>query len=146
MSSAAEEAHPEFVPAELSLKVFRKTDAAAVAAVIRKGLSYRHADVARRRLGLTVAEFSKLLGVTPRTLARAETSKLSPAASDRVARIVRVFDRASAVMGSGDLAVRWLHQPNTALAGAPPLQWLGTDPETDEVLNVLGRIEYGVFS
>ena len=41
---------------------------------------------------------------------------------------------------------RWLHTANRALGGQMPLQLLDTDLGSRQVEEILGRIEYGVFS
>ena len=43
-------------------------------------------------------------------------------------------------------ARRWIHKPNRVLGGRTPLQALGTDIGTLEVVRILGRIEFGVYS
>jgi ribosomal protein S16 len=43
-------------------------------------------------------------------------------------------------------AVRWLHRPNRALGGPAPLTLLDTDLGAQQVEQLLGRIEHGVYS
>jgi putative toxin-antitoxin system antitoxin component (TIGR02293 family) len=50
------------------------------------------------------------------------------------------------VFGERAKASRWLHNPNRALGGVSPLSLLDTDLGTREVEQILGRIEYGVYS
>lgn len=56
-----------------------------------------------------------------------------------------VLGRARAVMGSLPLALDWIRTPNVALEGRTPLEFLGTDEGAEQVLRVLGRIEFGVY-
>lgn len=54
--------------------------------------------------------------------------------------------RASEVLGGQEKATHWLNRPNRALGGRRPLDLLDTDLGIQQVEQVLGRIEYGVYS
>lgn len=81
-----------------------------------------------------------------RTLQRKRKAhtRLSRDESDRLARLVRVIDRARESLGSREKALRWMVKPNRALEGALPLRLLGSDAGALAVEQVLGRIEHGV--
>ncbi len=50
-------------------------------------------------------------------------------------------------MLEGEEAAReWLKSPLPALAGKTPLEFADTEPGAQEVEDLLGRIEHGVFS
>ena len=40
----------------------------------------------------------------------------------------------------------WLKKPNRALAGKTPIELLDTDAGTQQVYQLLNKIEYGVYS
>lgn len=75
-----------------------------------------------------------------------QTVRLSPAESDRLARLARVVVRAEEAFGSSAKTQRWLSKPNRALEGTRPLELLDSDAGALAVERVLGRIEHGVFS
>ena len=50
------------------------------------------------------------------------------------------------MLGDRASAPRWIRKPNRALGGGSPIELLDLDLGLDAVLNVLGRIEHGVFS
>jgi putative toxin-antitoxin system antitoxin component (TIGR02293 family) len=54
--------------------------------------------------------------------------------------------RAVDVLGSQEVARRWLTHPQFGLGGAAPLDYAETEAGAREVENLLGRIEYGVYS
>jgi putative toxin-antitoxin system antitoxin component (TIGR02293 family) len=60
-------------------------------------------------------------------------------------RLARVARRAAEVFEGSDAALDWLKSPNRALAGETPLTLLDTEIGAESVLDVLGRIEHGVF-
>jgi putative toxin-antitoxin system antitoxin component (TIGR02293 family) len=57
-----------------------------------------------------------------------------------------VFARAEDVLGTSEKAARWMHSPILALASHTPLELLDTDLGAQWVTDVLGRIEWGVYS
>jgi putative toxin-antitoxin system antitoxin component (TIGR02293 family) len=75
-----------------------------------------------------------------------ERRKLSPAESDRLARVVRIIARAEEALGDRGKAHRWLRKANRALAGKRPLDLLASDAGARMVERILGRIEHGVYS
>ena len=100
-----------------------------------------------RSVGLSQAELAVTLGIPERTLARRKKAgTLSAEESAKLVRLARVAHRAVNVFEAQDIAIGWLKQPNRALGGAVPLTLLDTDLGAESVMDVLGRIEHGVFS
>lgn len=115
---------------------------------IRRGFP---ADSARRvaeYYGISEARIATLLGASERTLSRRkkEDKPLDSTESDRLYRLARIAARAIEVFENDDTARKWLKKPNRALGGAVPLEMLDTDAGTEQVNEVLTRIEYGVYS
>ena len=48
--------------------------------------------------------------------------------------------------GDQERARAWFKEPKKALGMKTPLQYADTEPGAREVENLLGRLEYGVFS
>jgi putative toxin-antitoxin system antitoxin component (TIGR02293 family) len=61
-------------------------------------------------------------------------------------RLSRVVAQAQDVFESADPAMIWLKRPHRALAGHAPIDLLDTDAGTEQVVELLDRIEYGVYS
>jgi putative toxin-antitoxin system antitoxin component (TIGR02293 family) len=61
-------------------------------------------------------------------------------------RLFRVVAQAQDVFESANPAMSWLKRPNRALAGHAPIDLLDTDAGTERVVELLDRIEYGVYS
>ena len=61
---------------------------------------------------------TKAMGIPQRTLTRrlGQTSLLTPAESDRTARMARVYANAVEMTGDQEKAIAWLGTPNRALA------------------------------
>jgi len=116
-------------------------------AIVREGLPARVLDALAKNLELTRSELAGALGIAERTLARRRKEGVFTAEeSAKLLRLARVAWRAVDVFENNELALDWLKRPNRALDGARPLDLLDTDIGAENVLDVLGRIEHGVFS
>jgi putative toxin-antitoxin system antitoxin component (TIGR02293 family) len=67
-------------------------------------------------------------------------------AIDSTEVIQRVSAQAQDVLESAETATNWLKRPNRALGGHAPIDLLDTDMGTEQVVELLDRIEYGVYS
>lgn len=112
----------------------------------RMGLPYAALEAVMARYGVTRDEASAALNLPLRTIARRKHGRLRADESDRLVRLARIAAQATQVLGSHDKAARWLHQPNRALGNQAPLSLLDNDIGARQVEEVLGRIEYGVYS
>lgn len=116
--------------------------------LVRKGLPYKALQKALDAIGIPVRDLSRVLRLPPRTLARRKESAhhLSPTESERFLRFVRALARAEEVLGDKEAALAWLRSPNRSLGSARPEELLDTDIGAQSVMDVLGRIEHGVFN
>jgi putative toxin-antitoxin system antitoxin component (TIGR02293 family) len=89
-----------------------------------------------------------MLGISKATFhrKRGNASKLTPAVSDRVVRYASLLGQAFKVFEDFDSAKHWLNAPQFGLGGAAPLEYAKTEIGARDVENLLGRIEYGVYS
>ncbi|MFS1947260.1 antitoxin Xre/MbcA/ParS toxin-binding domain-containing protein [Vibrio lentus] len=58
----------------------------------------------------------------------------------------QVFQAALALFGSKEVAHCWLNHPVQGLGNKRPIHMLSTAEDTKLVLNLIGRLEHGVFS
>lgn len=77
---------------------------------------------------------------------RSRKQSLSPDESDKLARLVRVFDQAVSVFGEIEQARRWLNKPKRRFDARTPLQMLRTDFGGRMVEEMLGQIDEGMFA
>ena len=114
---------------------------------VRAGLPLIALQSLQQSLQLSREGLSQMLSMPERTLARRQKQKrLTADESDRLIRVARVMAHAIQVLGSRDKAARWLRAGNRALGGSAPLSLLDTDIGAQQVSEVLGRIEYGIYS
>jgi putative toxin-antitoxin system antitoxin component (TIGR02293 family) len=125
----------------------RTQDPARVVAKLRAGLPASCFERLRNELEVTSSRLAATVNIAPRTLARRrKEGRLHTDESERLLRIAGLYDRAVDVLGETTKARRWLLAPKRALGGVSPLDFADTEPGAEEVFDLLGRIEHGVFS
>jgi putative toxin-antitoxin system antitoxin component (TIGR02293 family) len=77
---------------------------------------------------------------------RSRKQSLSRDESDKLARLVRVFDQAVSVFGDVEQARKWLNKPKKRFDERTPLQMLRTDFGGRMVEEMLGQIDEGMFA
>ena len=118
-----------------------------LARAVEGGLPVETADALVEGGALDAAELYRLV-LPRRTLShrRAQGGRLTPAESDRVARVARAVALAQETLGNPVKARVWLRRPNRELGGTPPLDLLATDQGARTVEAVLDRLAYGVYA
>lgn len=66
--------------------------------------------------------------------------------ADGIARLLRIVAAARRLFENNERADHWLRHPNPALDGAIPIRLARTDVGGRAVEQVLGRLEYGIYS
>jgi putative toxin-antitoxin system antitoxin component (TIGR02293 family) len=121
--------------------------AAKLIELIRKGFPVRELDELRSCLDMPMERLALKLGISKATLHRRKAQgRLGPEESDRVLRFARLMGKAVEVMEGEQPARTWLTSPQIGLGGAVPLDYAETEVGAREVEDLLGRIEYGVYS
>ena len=115
--------------------------------VLRAGLPVSELNDLQATLAVPMEKLVPMLGISKATLHRRKAAgRLDQAESDRVLRFARLMGRAVEVLESEENARRWLTSPQFGLGGAVPLEYAETEVGAREVEDLLGRIEYGVYS
>jgi putative toxin-antitoxin system antitoxin component (TIGR02293 family) len=114
---------------------------------IQKGLRFSELKTLQDTLDLPFEKLAAKLCISRSTLQRRKTAgRLSPDESDKVVRFSRLLRHATTVFGDVERARAWLKHPQFGLGGAVPLDYASTETGAREVENLLGRIDYGVYS
>ena len=114
---------------------------------IQKGLRFSELETLQNSLEMPFEQLAAKLSISRSTLQRRKAAgRLSPDESDKVMRFSRLLEHAKNVFGDIDKARAWLKHPQYGLGGAVPLDYAETEIGAREVDNLLGRIDYGVYS
>lgn len=114
---------------------------------LRSGFKYKALESVRETLEIPLSDFAKIINIAPRTLSRRkQEGKLHTDESERLYRVAVLLERATEVLDDKKTAVHWLKSPKRALGGQAPLDFADTEVGIEEVKELLGRIENGVFA
>lgn len=114
---------------------------------IQKGLPFSEVQALRKQLDLPLEDLASKLSISRATLHRRKSGgRLSPDESDKVVRFSRLLEHAASVFGNVEKGRAWLKFPQFGLGGAVPLDYAKTEIGAREVDNLLGRIDYDVYS
>ncbi len=112
----------------------------------KRGLPADVVKLLADKLEIPTSEFARFVHVSTRTLTSHKEKLLDSHVSDHSVTISRVYARCIEVFRTRERAVRWLKNPVLALGNARPLDLLETGTGINMIMNVLGRIEHGVYS
>lgn len=118
-----------------------------VIGAIEKGLPVTMFEKITKELNLPGKELARIIRIPKSTLAmRKKRGRFSFEESERLFRIQRLLSKAVDVFGDVKMARKWLREKAYGLGDVTPLEFAKTEVGAREVENLLGRIEYGVFS
>lgn len=113
----------------------------------RKGLDSSEADRVANSLGVTDKEMARLLNQSVATFhRRAKSGRLDATTSERLLMLSRLASHGEAVFQDSGKFTRWLRRPLRLLVDREPLDLMDSPTGILLVEDLLGRIEYGVFS
>ncbi|MFP5247110.1 MAG: antitoxin Xre-like helix-turn-helix domain-containing protein [Thermoanaerobaculia bacterium] len=123
-------------------------DLPSILRAIDKGFAWKTFERFLRNIDLPAEQIADILAIPRRTLARRKAEgRFKPDESDRLLRLARVFGLALDLFdGDREAATLWLTDTNIALGGVAPLEFARTEVGADEVENLVGQIQYGIFS
>jgi putative toxin-antitoxin system antitoxin component (TIGR02293 family) len=114
---------------------------------IQKGLRFSELETLQDSIDLPFEQLAAKLAISRSTLQRRKAAgRLSPDESDKVTRLSRLIEHATNVFGDIQRARAWLKFPQRGLGGTIPLDYAETEVGAREVDDLLGRIEYSVYT
>lgn len=116
--------------------------------VLREGVPYSvYANLAQAA-GIGQKELAEYVVIPKATLQRrAKAGRFKVDESDRLYRFAEVLKAATDLFeGDSEHARHWLLHPVRGLGGRRPVDMIATSAETEAVLELIGRLEHGVFA
>jgi len=115
--------------------------------LIKKGISKKALDNTLEMMGISLEEMSDILHVSERTLRRyTDTSLLNTKQSERILELTKLYHYGEEVFGNLETFKTWMDSTIMALGEKRPKEFLDTSIGIKLITNILGRIEYGVYS
>ncbi|MFL6248165.1 MAG: antitoxin Xre-like helix-turn-helix domain-containing protein [Thermoanaerobaculia bacterium] len=123
-------------------------DLPSIIKAVEKGFSWKTFERFVKNIGLPADRIADVMGIPRRTLARRKVEgRLKADESDKLLRLARVFGSALDLFdGNREAATLFLTDINIALGGVAPIDFARTELGAEEVENLVGRIQYGIFS
>lgn len=115
--------------------------------IIRNGVSKKELEEIKETAALDYDQLAQALSVTRATLINKKgKEKFGTALSERIVSVADIYAYGYEVFEDEVAFNRWILKPNRALGGMVPFDLLDTQYGREEVREVIGRIDYGLFS
>lgn len=117
-------------------------------AALAAGLPVRAYTGLAAATGLGRQALAAALAIAPATLQRRlKSGRFNRDESDRLYRLAEIFGSTLELFeGDTEAAQRWLVGSVRGLGGARPIDMVVTSAQADAVLDLIGRLEHGVFA
>jgi putative toxin-antitoxin system antitoxin component (TIGR02293 family) len=135
---------------KLTSKPRRAASHEAAVDVVRRlemGLPFSSFARLQKQLDTSPDEMARITRISPRSLARRKREgRFNLEESERIHRLSTVFQRALGFFDADlDATRRWLQKPRPAFGNKSALTFARTGVGAQEVQDLLGRLEHGVY-
>jgi putative toxin-antitoxin system antitoxin component (TIGR02293 family) len=114
---------------------------------IKEGISKEELENLKEQTGMDYNVLAKVLAVTKATLHNKKgKARFDTFVSERILLLADIYSYGYTVFKERDKFNRWMKTPNRALGNQAPLSLTDTVYGMEEVKNLIGRIDYGVYS
>ncbi|ETS29272.1 toxin-antitoxin system antitoxin component [Photorhabdus temperata] len=116
---------------------------------LQNGLPLNVIDNLHEWSEMSKSDILRIAGINERNIARRRSAgcTLNANESERIARFIRVFDAAVCLFdGDKQAAYEWLNNPVKGLGYVAPVSLIATESGAIDVLDLIGRLEHGIFS
>jgi putative toxin-antitoxin system antitoxin component (TIGR02293 family) len=115
--------------------------------VVREGVSKRDLEHLKEKAQLDYDNLAKALSVTRATLInKQKDEKFGAVVSEKIVSLADIYSYGYEVFEDEDKFNRWMFRANRALGGKAPYDLVDNQFGREEVRNLIGRIDYGVYS
>ena|SRR5579875_2115233 len=114
---------------------------------IKEGISKSELENLKEQTELDYETLSKILAVTKVTLHNKKgEERFNSFVSERILLLADIYSYGYSIFQNKEKFNRWMKSPIRALNYIPPVELCETVYGMEEVKNIIGRIEYGVYS
>jgi putative toxin-antitoxin system antitoxin component (TIGR02293 family) len=115
--------------------------------MVDRGVTKKNLESLKAKTELDYDELAQVLSVGRATLINKKGGdKFSPPLSEKIVGLADLYSYGYEVFEDKERFNQWMLRPNQALGGQAPYDLIHNQFGREEVRNVIGRIEYGVYS
>ncbi len=115
--------------------------------MVRLGITKQDLEKLKKKTELDYDRLAKALSVARATLInKKEKEKFSPDLSEKIVGLADIYSYGYEVFEEETRFNQWMFKPNIALGGLLPFDLIDNQFGREEVKNLIGRIDYGVYS
>ena len=115
--------------------------------LLSNGISKKGLEQLKERTTLDYEKLAKMLATTKATLiSKKGDEKFNASLSERILSVADVYSYGYEVFEDEERFNNWMLRPNRALGGKAPFEIMDNQFGREEVRDVIGRIDYGVYS
>jgi len=115
--------------------------------IVRDGVSKKDLELLKSKADLDYTMLAKALSVTRATLInKKRTQKFNSSLSEKILGMADLYSYGFEVFEDEARFNQWMARPNKALGGQAPYDLIDNQFGREEVKNLIGRIDYGIYS
>jgi putative toxin-antitoxin system antitoxin component (TIGR02293 family) len=115
--------------------------------IVRNGVSKKDLELLKSKADLDYTMLAKALSVTRATLINKKRGeKFGSVLSEKIVGMADLYSYGFEVFEDKDRFNQWMSKPNKALGGQVPYDLIDNQFGREEVKNLIGRIDYGIYS
>ena len=115
--------------------------------LVRQGISKTDFEGFKEKAGLDYDQLAATLAVARATLINKKgVDKFNSTLSEKIVGLADIYSYGYEVFEDIKKFNEWVFRPNRALGGVPPYDLLDNQYGREEVRDLIGRIDYGVYS
>jgi putative toxin-antitoxin system antitoxin component (TIGR02293 family) len=115
--------------------------------IVKSGISKSYLERLKKAAGLDYNDLAAVLSVTRATLINKNAAyKFNDAVSERILSLADLYSYGYEVFGDKEHFNQWMFAQNRALGGKAPFDLMDNIFGREEVHNLIGRIEHGIFA
>jgi len=114
---------------------------------VKLGISKKDLENLKAKTRLDYDKLASALSVTRATLInKKKQEKFNTALSERIISLADIYSYGYEVFEDEERFNKWMFRPNQALGGKLPYEFIDNQFGREEIKNLIGRIDYGVYS
>jgi len=115
--------------------------------IVRDGVSKKDLELLKNKADLDYTMLAKALSVTRATLINKKRGeRFNAGLSEKIVGMADLYSYGFEVFEDKDRFNQWMSKPNKALGGQIPYDLIDNQFGREEVRNLIGRIDYGIYS